>query len=195
MEGQLQVSTPDLHLKTTFILNGEGRIVSTREPGANRGPRFSIVRSATCCAWAARADLPKELAGELDRLAREEPPTIDLHDAPVHADRYLSLVGGQVGSGHEAVVKTRQSDGPAFTFLKYWCGRPMSSSLRMSGCLSTTFEGGYQGRLLRAGRRCFRSSRMGIRSVFASALGVLMARRRQVLRPRRRFVAVGLVRA
>jgi hypothetical protein len=116
MEGQLQVSTPDLHLKTTFILNGEGRIVSTREPGANRGPRFSIVRSATCCAWAVRADLPKELAGELDRLAREEPPTIDLHDAPVHADRYLSLVGGQVGSGHEAVVKTRQSDGPAFTF-------------------------------------------------------------------------------
>ncbi len=110
------MSTPDLHLKTAFILNEEGRIASTREPGANRGPLFSLVRSATCCAWAVRADLPNDLAGELDRLAREEPPALDLRDAPVHADRYLSLLGGQIESGREAVVETRQSNGPAFTF-------------------------------------------------------------------------------
>lgn len=110
------MSTPDLHLKTMFVLNDEGRIVSLREPGVTRGPLFSLARSATCCAWAIRADLPNDLARELDRLAREEPPTADLRAAPVHASRYLSLVGGRVGPGHEAVVKTRQSDGPAFTF-------------------------------------------------------------------------------
>ncbi len=41
---------------------------------------------------------------------------MDLRDAPVHADRYLSLLGGQIGSGHAAVVKTYRSNGPAFTF-------------------------------------------------------------------------------
>ena len=85
------MSTPDLHLKTAFMLNEDGRIVSTREPGAQRGPLFALVRSATCCAWAVRADLPHDLAGALYRLAREESPAVDLHDAPVHAERYLLL--------------------------------------------------------------------------------------------------------
>jgi hypothetical protein len=110
------MSTPNLHLETAFILNDEGRIVSTREPGPSRGPLFSIVRSATRCDWAVRADVPSDLAGKLDRLAREEPPALDLRDPPVHADRYLSLVGARVESGHEVPAKTRQSDGPAFTF-------------------------------------------------------------------------------
>lgn len=110
------MSTPDLHLKTAFVLNDKGRIVSTREPGANRGPLFLLVRSATCCAWAVRADLPKDLASELDRLAREEPPALDLRDAPVHADRYLSLVAGRIGPGNQAVARTRQSKGLAFAF-------------------------------------------------------------------------------
>jgi GNAT superfamily N-acetyltransferase len=110
------MSTPDLHLKTAFILNSEGRITSTREPGATPGPLFSLVRNANCCAWAVRADVPKDLAIELDRLAREEPPTLDLRDAPVHAARYLSLVGDRIGSGRRAVAKARQSNGPTFTF-------------------------------------------------------------------------------
>lgn len=110
------MSTLDQHLRTAYILNDEGRIMSTREPGANRGPLFSLVRGATSCAWAVRADLPNDLAGELDRLAREEPPAPDLRDAPVHADRYLSLIGSHFGSGHEAAVETHQSSGPAFTF-------------------------------------------------------------------------------
>lgn len=110
------MSTPDLHLTTCFVVNDEGRIVSTREPGLNRGPLFALARSATRCAWAVRADVPNDVAGELDRLAREEPPIIDLRDAPVHADRYLSLVGGQLATGPEGEIKTRQSDGPAFTF-------------------------------------------------------------------------------
>jgi len=110
------MSTPELHLRTAFILNSEGRITSTREPGARRGPLFSLVRSSTSCAWAIRVDVPKDLASELDRLAREEPPALDLLDAPVNADRYLSLLGDRIRSGYEAVAKTRQSDGPNFRF-------------------------------------------------------------------------------
>jgi hypothetical protein len=98
------MSTPDLQLQTLFVLDAEGRITSTREPGPNRPPAFSLVRSATACAWALRAGVPEELAGEVCRLAREEPPILDLRDVPVHADRYVSLLGGRVESG------------PAFTF-------------------------------------------------------------------------------
>lgn len=93
------MSHPNLHLRTLFVLNGEDRIVSTREPEASRGPAFTIVRSVTSCTWAIRADIPQELADELGRLAQEEPPTPDLRDAPIHADRYVSMVGGRVWSG------------------------------------------------------------------------------------------------
>ena len=110
------MSTPDLHLRTSLVLNDEGRIISTREPEARRGPLFTLVRSATSCAWALRADLPPDLAGELDRLARDEPPTIDLRDAPVHADRYISLLGGRIASSQVPVTKTHRSDEPAFEF-------------------------------------------------------------------------------
>src|SRR3712207_390756 len=110
------MSTPDLHLRTAFILNSEGRITSTREPGAQRGPLFALLRSATQCAWAVRADVPQDLARQLDRLAHDEPPALDLYATPVHAERYLSLLAGQIGSGHAAVLKSTQSDGPLFTF-------------------------------------------------------------------------------
>jgi hypothetical protein len=93
-----------------FILNNEGRIVSTREPGAKPGPLFSLVRGATSCAWAVRAGLPDNLADELDRLAREEPPAPDFREPPRHADRYLAFIEE---SGHESIVET---SGPAFTF-------------------------------------------------------------------------------
>lgn len=72
------------------MLDEVGRIVSTREPEATCGPLFAIVRSATACAWAMRADLPADVAGELDRLAGAQPPASDLRDAPAFADRYAS---------------------------------------------------------------------------------------------------------
>lgn len=106
------MSTPALYLKTAFILNEQGRIVSTREPGATRGPLFSLIRSATDCAWAVHADLPPDLAGEFDRFACAEPPTMDLRAAPVHAARYHALVAGYTESAHES----QPSIGVAFTF-------------------------------------------------------------------------------
>ena len=93
------MSTPDLHLNTLFTLDRSGRITSTREPGARRGPLFSLVRSAARHAWAVRASVSKDVADELDRLAQQEPPPLNLRSAPVHADRYRSLVGGGIGSG------------------------------------------------------------------------------------------------
>lgn len=110
------MNTPELHLQTCLVLNDEGRIISTREPHASRGPLFILVRGATACAWAVRVDVPGEVARELDRLARGEPPTRDLHEAPVHADRYISVLQGRIASGEVPATKNRQCDGPAFAF-------------------------------------------------------------------------------
>src|SRR3954451_18802928 len=93
-----KLNTSELHLDTALILNDDGRIISTREPGPGRGPLFTLVRSATRCAWAVRVDIPHGLARELDLLARDEPPAPDLRDPPVYADRYVSLLRDRIGS-------------------------------------------------------------------------------------------------
>ncbi len=110
------MSTPELVVQTAFILNDQGRIVSTREPRPTRGPLFTIARNATSTAWAVRADLPSQLTAELDRLASEEPPVVDLGAAPLHAERYLSLLGGHLSAVHQSAVQARQLGGPEFTF-------------------------------------------------------------------------------
>jgi hypothetical protein len=95
------------------VLSDEGRIISTREPQASRVPLFMLVRSATSRAWAVRADVPADLASELELLVRDEPPLSEPRDAPVHADRYLSLLRGAIASSEVPVTK---SAGPAFEF-------------------------------------------------------------------------------
>lgn len=87
-----------------FLFDGDGRIRSTREPAPTPGPKFALILGTSSCAWAVRADLPQELADELDRLARAEPPAADLWADPVHAERYRALAGGELYAG------------PAFTF-------------------------------------------------------------------------------
>lgn len=99
------MSTPEIELTTTFLLDERGRIISTREPRGTHGPLFTLIRSASRCAWAVRDDLPEEVAVAIAELAREEPAIRDLRAAPVHADRYLALSGGKPGFS-----------GPAFTF-------------------------------------------------------------------------------
>ena len=93
------MSTPVLHLRTLFLLDGAGHIRGTREPDPEPGPLFALIRGRTSCAWAVRADVPQEIAEELDGLAREEPTVADFRDAPVHAERYRALAGGEVYSG------------------------------------------------------------------------------------------------
>ncbi|MAF51678.1 MAG: GNAT family N-acetyltransferase [SAR202 cluster bacterium] len=93
------MSTPDRQLRTLFVLDAQGRIVSRREPGSGPGPKFSLIRGTTSRAWAVRSDVPHDVATELDALAKSEPAPRDLQEEPVHADRYASLVGGQLFSG------------------------------------------------------------------------------------------------
>lgn len=77
------------------MLNERGRIIATREHNLSPGPRFSLIRGNTSCAWAVRADVSDSLAAEIDELAREEPPADDCRHEPLHADRYAALLGGR----------------------------------------------------------------------------------------------------
>jgi GNAT acetyltransferase len=97
--------TPEVELKTGFVLDDRGRIVSTREPRASHGPLLTIIRSSTESAWAVHEDVPEELTEQIAVLARQEPPARDLRAPPVHAAEYLSLTRGRPGFA-----------GPAFIF-------------------------------------------------------------------------------
>lgn len=107
------MSTPELHLHTLFVLNSDGRILSNREPGANRGPLFSLIRGAANNAWAVRADVPEDVASEIDDLAQREPLAAGLREPPLHADRYLALLSEVHPLPGGSLV---QYFGPAFEF-------------------------------------------------------------------------------
>ena len=96
--------TPELELRTLFVLNEQGRIVSNREPARTPGPRFFLIRGRSRCAWAVHATVPDHLAARLEALASEEPPAADFRSEPAHAAQYMSIVGG------------RPQRSPAFTF-------------------------------------------------------------------------------
>jgi hypothetical protein len=141
------MSTPDLHLSTLLVLNDEGRIVATREPEATRGPLFGLVRSAISCAWAIRADVPNDVARELDCFAREEPPTFNLRDAPLHAERYVSLLKSRIAPSQTAVTKIRQSDGPAFEFPDSLAPSVDAVVVQDEGLLQRNFRGWVAGEI------------------------------------------------
>jgi hypothetical protein len=75
------------------------RFVATAEPNARLAPFFMLIRGTSDVAWGVRDDIPAEIADQLDRLASAEPPVSDFEAPPIHADEYLSLVGGTVSSG------------------------------------------------------------------------------------------------
>jgi ribosomal protein S18 acetylase RimI-like enzyme len=92
-------TSPRLQLETLFCLNSSGRITSTREPQPSCGPSFILIRGASTIAWAVRADVHDDLAGALDALAAQEPPSTAWDRPPLHARRYQDLLGGQVRCG------------------------------------------------------------------------------------------------
>jgi hypothetical protein len=59
-----EMSLPALHLRTYFVLDDDGRIISTREPSASRGPLFTLVKGGEACAWPVRADVPPAVGRE-----------------------------------------------------------------------------------------------------------------------------------
>lgn len=107
---------PRLYLSTSFVLDGRGRALWTREPGACRAPLFSLVRSATSVAWVVGAGVPADVAVAIDRLARLEPPVRDLRVAPEHAGRYRGLLFGRDAPGMQTMPAIVETSSPAFTF-------------------------------------------------------------------------------
>ena len=96
--------TPEVELQTLFNLSANRRIISTREPNPSRGPLFALVRNQSQCAWALGSQVEHAVADELNVLVSEERPISNLRDPPKHAERYVSLLAGEISSG------------PAFTF-------------------------------------------------------------------------------
>jgi hypothetical protein len=96
--------SPQLQLHTLNVFNANGRIVSTREPNAGSGPLFALIRGNHQRVWAVHVSVPENIVKELAMLAREEAPAQDFKSEPLHAEKYLSLLGGKVWSG------------PAFSF-------------------------------------------------------------------------------
>lgn len=93
------MTTADLHLRTLLVLDGNGRISASHEPGAFPPRLFCLVRSEQSCVWAVGAGVPDGIAAQLDTLAHDEPPVADLREPPLHLDRYTSLLAGRVSSG------------------------------------------------------------------------------------------------
>ena len=110
-------------------MNGSGRIVSTRELNPSTGPRFSLIRGLTSCAWAVHEEVPQDLARQIDLLAGSEPPLRDLLEAPRHERAYLSLLGGTIESG------------PAFTFSELCPADPDIVPVEHVGQLTRYFRG------------------------------------------------------
>lgn len=93
------MSLPALQLRTLYVLDHNGRLVSTREPGSRRPPVLAFVRGAESCAWALRSDVPDDRAAELGALLASELPRAELDTPPAHLDRYVELVAGRLESG------------------------------------------------------------------------------------------------
>src|SRR6188768_1688642 len=110
------MTTPALQLQTMFTLDDGQRIISTREPGASRGPLFCMIRGVDACAWAIRADVDRQVAEELESLARLEPPTSNFRAAPRYAPDFLLLLRDRTAPSCDIVGKRTHSDGPAFVF-------------------------------------------------------------------------------
>ena len=93
------VNLPEFHLRNQFVLADDGRITWARGQEPWPGPLFRLMRGKETCAWSVRVDVPENIADEIDGLAREEPPVSNFRDAPVYAERYMSLLGGKLDTG------------------------------------------------------------------------------------------------
>jgi RimJ/RimL family protein N-acetyltransferase len=137
------MTTPELQLQTLFVLDGRGRIVANREPGSPAGPLLFIARSATSCAAAVRADLPEELALELEASLRQEPCTSDLRQEPAQAAKYRALLA--------RFAPLRTFFGPAFSFPEVAHHDPDIVRLEDERLLAQHFNGWVPGEIA-AGR-------------------------------------------
>lgn len=59
------MSTPALHLETSYVRDERGRILRTREPDSSHGAWFVISRSVDARAWATHAAISDATALDL----------------------------------------------------------------------------------------------------------------------------------
>ena len=98
--------TPERQLKTLLSLQpfasklkNARRHMKTAEASNRPGAAFMLIRGTSDVVWSVRSDVPPEIAGKFDHLASEEPPIADFEAPPVHADDYISVIGGTASSG------------------------------------------------------------------------------------------------
>jgi hypothetical protein len=150
-----ETCTPELYLRTCYVLNEDRRSIATREPSGTRPPVFTLVRGRASCAWAVRADVPANVASEIDRVAQDEPVAIDFRDAPLHAQRYLHVLGHLAGS----VRSMTESDGPAFRFPELLAASDDVAPFTARRFCSATFAAGCRARSSPAGGPLWRFSK------------------------------------
>ena len=125
-------ATPQLQLETLFVLNKQGRIVSTREPQPSPGPAFMLIRGAASLAWAVRADVTDAVVDEVGEAVRQEPFSA-YQEPPVYARRYQALLPGRVRWG------------PAFEFPELTDNFPGVVSVHDEAPLQRHFSGWVAG--------------------------------------------------
>jgi RimJ/RimL family protein N-acetyltransferase len=138
-----------VQLQTLFVLDGRGRIMSTREPTPLPGPAFMLIRGTSQCAWATRGDVPQALADDLETLAAEESAHL-AHEAaltawrqpPRHERAYSQMLGAP---------PKRIRSGPAFAFPENPGGTGAASQIKDESLLARHFTGWVPGEIA-AGR-------------------------------------------
>lgn len=133
------MATPELHLATAFVSDGEHRITETREPNPSLSVRFVLARGASSVAWAVRTDVNAAVASELDELAASEPVHAGSWEAPpVHAERYEELL---------AMDFAEVDAGPLFEFPAELVAPAEIVEVRTERDLSTHFHGWVHGEI------------------------------------------------
>lgn len=65
------------HVDVLFTRDAAGRLTATRDATPRPAPRVFVARSKAACVVTVRADVPAELAAEIQRLIAAEPPDPD----------------------------------------------------------------------------------------------------------------------
>ncbi|HEV2860595.1 MAG TPA: GNAT family N-acetyltransferase [Pyrinomonadaceae bacterium] len=102
----------EVHVGALFTHDAGSRMLSVNEPdgAVASAPRLFLGRTRAGNVWRFRADLPENLARELDSLCADEPPlTAEFGGPPRHARTYVRLL-------EEHAPVERMSAGPAYHF-------------------------------------------------------------------------------
>ena len=81
-----------IQVEALFRHDGVGRITTTNEPEPTEAPRLFVSRSTSTIVWRLRADVPADIAGEIDRILSQDRPLVDLDDTPTVQVELVALL-------------------------------------------------------------------------------------------------------